>query len=1210
MKVLRLFVSIFFVFFSLSSEATDISLEKDLQTDLEKSRSIVKKAKEKLNTSESVTEEITQLKTLTEEIRSTYTLLQERFALREETTASINTKALERHRAMSEGYRKSLEEYLSLIDSLPSESSQQTPPFTSPLDKGGMRGVIEQLQTLLDSILHKKKKPIIGNLPYKNLNYPAQEPDTTTSIKPAYKGGNKTVSTEDTKDTEEAPISNEIATLAQSLNWNPVSIYEYVKNNIETEWYWGCMKGAEETYRQKSGNDCDQATLLTALLRASGFPTRYIKGTMEYFKTKGEPIEKAKNLLGIEDPWKIAEYLQKAGIPYKTNISGGKITNFQLEHIWVETRIPYGNYRGAIIDESDKHWFGLDTSIKQKGYTYNTPIDIFEQSAISSQLSAIRDQYLGLSTNTQSVDPQTVTPLEYLQSYINTQLTNTQPGTTYNDLLRTKTLKSETLKIVPASMQITQKNITNEYTEIPEELKHKVKFIATDTNNNELFNYELQTMNLSNQRVAITYEPETVEDQQIIDSYGGLDNTPAYLISLRPVLTVNGERKIIAQNGLPMGSAYELTIQLISPNATESITNTHIAGNLSVIGIVAQKAVDSSQNTVDGDKDAEQLLYEEANNYINRWNSAEEELASLFHLVITRPIPTVITIGGVLDVTYLLDTPHDIEWKGDYLDADIRAIEVTPSASPLTQEGETDRKKLFMQLSALQGSVLEYRIFEDDWQVPSVSTANLFQTVNSRQDTVDRVEILTIDKTNIASILPTLTFDDNILEDIQNSVNQNLIVKIPQTEIQYEDWTGIGYIKENTETKEAGYILSGMIAGGMTAISPDKWKSSNLSNIMDNPYSDITNTLTALTINITFPFNGTTLAESTVDVEGTVSDPIASIKVNGIEAEISSDGKFIAYGIQFIEGTNEITAKATTPYGASASYTITITYQPAQTQPNPVSISITTPADGATINKPLITVSGTVTTEAKEVWIKVNGILADIYNNQFVANKIPLTEGDNSIIANAIDSNGATGRAEVTIKAVTTEPYITLNSNITSGIPALTTYFSITEEIPDTITNYQIDFEGDGVIDYQGTTFDNITHTYTQEGIFFPTATVTDDKGNTYSDTIGITVLNKTEIDALLKGKWEEMKEKLKNKDVEGAITYFDSASQEKYRSVFTSLLNSLPDITANMQTIEIISIENGVAEYRIKRMEDVGELTYYIYFAKDANGLWKIDKF
>jgi hypothetical protein len=263
---------------------------------------------------------------------------------------TLGSKAFERQQAMAEGYRKALAEYLSIIDSLPADGSIP-------------QSALRNLQSLLDKLIPKKRRPILGSLPYKHLNLSAIEPTSASAITPAYKGGNKTVSPDDTKAVPEAPISKEIAALAQSLGWNPVSIYEYVKNNVETEWYWGCMKGAEETLRQKSGNDCDQAALLVALLRASGYPTRYVRGVIEFFPD----IERAKNLIGIEDPAKIAEFFQKAGIPYKPVIQGGTIANFQIEHIWVETQVPYSNYRGSIIDEHGKAWLGLDTSIKVKG---------------------------------------------------------------------------------------------------------------------------------------------------------------------------------------------------------------------------------------------------------------------------------------------------------------------------------------------------------------------------------------------------------------------------------------------------------------------------------------------------------------------------------------------------------------------------------------------------------------------------------------------------------------------------------------------------------------------------------------------------------------------------------------------------------------------------------------------------------------------------
>ena len=809
--------------------AFENNIEKDFQGSLEQSRVIAEKIQAKLAASSSVFEEIALLKRAADDMRITHLLLQERFALREEKARSLGSKAQERHRAMSEGYREAIEEYLAIINGLPADS-QLAAGTLQPATRELVTRNTQLLLDLLNRLLPKKKRPIIGSLPYKHLNYPAVEPSTAPEITPAYRGGNKTVTPDDTKSTESAPISRTIAELAQSMNWQPVAIYEWVKNNVETEWYWGCMKGAEETLRQKSGNDCDQAVLLASLLRASGFPTRLVRANIEFFASDGKPIERVKNLTGIDDPWKIAEFFQKAGIPYKPIIAGGKIQNFEISHIYVESQIPYANYRGNVIDEHGKTWLGLDTTIKTEDYVYNNAKDIIQEPGVSSQLSAMRDEYLSAL--------QTQTPLEYLQSRINSELTTQNSQMTYKDFLRSRTLPEEHMKILPDSMQFDEKNITGEYTEIPDELIHKVKFTATNpqlATGNDLFTITLPLYKLSNQQIAITYEPETVEDQEIINSYGGLDNTPAYLIRLRPVLTVNKERIIVAQEGLPMGADYNLAIELYSPSVNEGatpaerITNTLITGNLAVIGIAAQKAAATpsplaGEGGGEGEKDAERLLYEAANHYIDRWNKAEDELASLLHLSITRPLPAVVTVGGVIDVTYLLDMPHGFTWKGVFIDADVRAVETVQSS-----ELQSERQKLFMQLSSLQGSILENTIFEDDFQVASISTAKLFQLANS--------QLVTVDKTNIATVLPSLPFDQNIKDDIANSVNQNQTIRIPAQELTYENWGGIGYLKENIETGESGWMLSGMIAGGMTAWSLDKWPEAYL-GILTNAYSE------------------------------------------------------------------------------------------------------------------------------------------------------------------------------------------------------------------------------------------------------------------------------------------------------------------------------------------------------------------------------------
>ncbi len=70
---------------------------------------------------------------------------------------------------------------------------------------------------------------------------------------------------------------------------------------------------------------------------------------------------------------------------------------------------------------------------------------------------------------------------------------------------------------------------------------------------------------------------------------------------------------------------------------------------------------------------------------------------------------------------------------------------------------------------------------------------------------------------------------------LREAVANNSAIRIPQSEITYQDWTGIGYIKENTTTGEAGYMLSGMVAGGMTALGAVSWSDLNLVAILEAP---------------------------------------------------------------------------------------------------------------------------------------------------------------------------------------------------------------------------------------------------------------------------------------------------------------------------------------------------------------------------------------
>ena len=62
-----------------------------------------------------------------------------------------------------------------------------------------------------------------------------------------------------------------IAELARGLDYNPDNCYRYVRNNIAYASYYGLLRGPERTLVDREGNELDQAFLLLALLRASGY---------------------------------------------------------------------------------------------------------------------------------------------------------------------------------------------------------------------------------------------------------------------------------------------------------------------------------------------------------------------------------------------------------------------------------------------------------------------------------------------------------------------------------------------------------------------------------------------------------------------------------------------------------------------------------------------------------------------------------------------------------------------------------------------------------------------------------------------------------------------------------------------------------------------------------------------------------------------------
>jgi len=199
-----------------------------------------------------------------------------------------------------------------------------------------------------------------------------------------------------------------------------------------------------------------------------------------------------------------------------------------------------------------------------------------------------------------------------------------------------------------------------------------------------------------------------------------------------------------------------------------------------------------------------------------------------------------------------------------------------------------------------------------------------------------------------------------------------------------------------------------------------------------------------------------------------------------------------------------------------------------------------------------------------ETGVVVNGRIAVVARNRFIANRVPLEEGRNQITAIATEVNGNTETASVTVNVTLPEQYIRLTANIESGIAPLETILTLDTSLDP--ANLSVTYTGPADVEFLSTSGNEYRVRLTVEGTYLFTAQGTDSAGISYNDTVALSVLSKEALDTLLKGKWEGLKETLSKNDIEQAINYFVENARETYRYNFELLKDLLPVIAQDME--------------------------------------------
>ncbi|WP_146171986.1 choice-of-anchor X domain-containing protein [Pseudoduganella armeniaca] len=175
----------------------------------------------------------------------------------------------------------------------------------------------------------------------------------------------------------------------------------------------------------------------------------------------------------------------------------------------------------------------------------------------------------------------------------------------------------------------------------------------------------------------------------------------------------------------------------------------------------------------------------------------------------------------------------------------------------------------------------------------------------------------------------------------------------------------------------------------------------------------------------------TTLVLQKIDAAGAVLASLGTLHDDGADGDATAGDANYALRSTVLEnspGTLRYRIAGTFPGHVQTVYSNVFTVAVAGTA---TGVEITSPANGAYLNTPAITVAGSVGDPAARVTL--NGITAVVSGTSFNAS-VPLNEGPNTITAVATNSGGTTTTASILVTLDTTAPKVEIYSPVANAV--------------------------------------------------------------------------------------------------------------------------------------------------------------------------------
>jgi hypothetical protein len=606
-------------------------------------------------------------------------------------------------------------------------------------------------------------------------------------------------------------FSQAIQDQADELNNDPLTILNFVRNNIKYTPYYGSKKGSDATLIEREGNDMDQASLLIAMLRYSSIPARYrhIDAQMD--------IETVTGLLGVNSAIAAAQVLSLNDIPYIlfTDNEDNPLF-FVVEHTYVEAYIPYGYSRGVDInDGGESQWVPMDPTVIE--YNYDQDTDIIEgMNQAGFNIEDFFDNYFDNDFGTSTE------PLDAFKIEVENYLASTTPTSTYAEALMRFYSTEGNNDFISGSLPYYIAADLSTYDYIPSTLRHTIEFTLEDSEEEEILNYTSYVSDLADRELLVTFQSATEDDQDIIDTFDTIyDVVPLSLVAVYTNIKVGGETIATSTATTTLGQPQSYNMEFSAPTRVigsvvdsevkDNINRDIITGNTDAIALDTGKIVPSeirpNEDTATNSFFANQMLYKTGLDYLYRLEEVDDELANIIGGDFTD-IATRATIFNGIEMTYDQGIPYSFDWIGLRIDSSAKV-----NYFNRLNADTTIHLKEFAGIFGLQGSQDESNIFEDNFGVESIATVKGLKLVSGGEFQGVTLHKITSANENDIDSLSVSTTTKTIFHD---AVSEGRTIYTPSSPVTYGQWNGLFYVSIDFNEGIAGYIIGEGLNGGYT----------------------------------------------------------------------------------------------------------------------------------------------------------------------------------------------------------------------------------------------------------------------------------------------------------------------------------------------------------------------------------------------------------